>query len=466
MYIHKDDPTILNMLIAEGADINGDDDENSPLYIAATAENMKDVVRLLVKAGATVTPLILERAHPSVKGYLKPWKGFTRGDMEKFNTIFDPDDPRAIVNISVCPVCLAYVERRDACNYMSHKCGDGSYIHEELYDKYKDTFGQISWCTVCGRICNGHQHYQLGAYDGPRPELAPAGNLYTDDCSKPGGGGGGGPREKIMRFRAMRRVAHELLAEVDKMTHTEAMDILVQEMWLPGISPRNVSKVLRERRFNDLEFPPNVAPPAAAAAAVNPPAAAPIVAPPGIFEAPDVSTEPGENAISADDTQPVITFRHATNTGEMLAHSPINKDSVVVIINRMGSHTGFACFEAGCGGVMWPEEIRRAFANPAISGSITEPDRRALQNYTGRFNEYFATHPLPYVGAAVAAHAGGAEDDIFQPATTAVCTVPPRRQQPQHAGAKRTTKRWKRGRILTAFKKGRRASGTRMRRHK
>ncbi len=458
---------VARLLINKGADVNAGSAGNTPLELAVESPHKGRIVELLVKAGATITPHILEIAHPSIKEYLLPpkmWKGFTHSDMDKFNTIFDASDAMAMVNISVCPVCLLYVERRDACNYMAHNCSEHKYYHKDLYATYKNDFGQITWCTVCGRICHGHRHYQLGPHDGPKPELAPGGDIYTNDCSRRGGGGGGGPREKIMRFRTMRRVAHELLDEVDQITHNDAMDILVQEMWLPGISPRNTEKALRERRFNDLEFPPNVAPPATQEAAP----AAPVEAPPGTFEAPVVSAEPGENAISSDDTQRVITFRHKMRTGEMITHSPINKDSVVVVMGQKGPHTGFDCsIDEGCEGLLWPEEIRRAFENPGIGETITEADRAALQGYTERFNAYFTANPLPYVGAAAAAaagHAGGAEvEDVFQQATDAVCTVPPRQQR---AGAKRTTKRWKRGILLTAVKKYGRKSGTRIQRQR
>ncbi len=443
--VYKNNMHIIQALVNAGADVNRGENDQIPLYIAAKKDYI-DIVKYLIRHGAAVNDRIRENAGPRVKKYLasKPWAGFTRGDLQKLDTIFDPAaGPMAMQNISICPVCLMEYRREVGCNYMTHNCfKENDYYHYDLYNKYKNPDGTINWCTVCGRICKGHGHYKLAPFDAPVPPLLPTMNVYAEDCRIDGGGG---VEEKIMRFRTLREVARNLQLEIGEKTRDDALDELVEEMWNPMPRPRIVERILARREFN---IPLNVFPERAAQEAANSEANTPVEVvepPPGIREEPLVSDGPGENAMTAEDDLPVITFRHANRASEVITHSAINKNSVIIHIRRQGDATGFHCFE--CDGLLWPQEIAAAFAHPSIRDSITDDERHALVGYTERFNRYFATHPLPYRGAAAAAGGGGDElqptEDVFKPMKYAQCVGP---RKPMRAGRMhRTTKRRPRG---------------------
>ena len=107
--------------------------------------------------------------------------------------------------------------------YMNHKCTEMPYYHAELYNKYKNSEGKISWCTICGRICVGHYHYPIVSVDASKPQPLIFGqpNPFENDCRLTNGGGG--LPEKIARIRQLRETARELQADIDKLDHEEAM---------------------------------------------------------------------------------------------------------------------------------------------------------------------------------------------------------------------------------------------------
>ncbi len=440
---------MIKLLFDNNADINIAHRKITPLDIAARM-NTLITVEYLLDLGAKITPGAIKNAHADIKSYLNgpKWTGFTRGDMYKMDAIFDPAGGHASLrNTSMCPVCLEYVERGAACNYMMHDCSTGRYMHKELYNKYKNSEGKISWCTLCGRICRGHSHYQLSRHDGPAPPVMiyDAANPFdfdnepdpfSYDCRAEGGGG---IDEKIMRLHKLREVALALKPQAGKILKTTAMNRLVEAAWLPGYDSQIISNTLRTRKFTipTEKFPDDAPPPAAAAAP-----AGVVEPPPGAVEAPTVSDGPGENVISANEDLPVITFRHKNSAGDILDHSPINKRTVIAHIGRAGDHNQFTCFEGGCEGVLWPQEIRTAFAHPAIQESIEKPEQDAVAAYATRFNEYFATHPLPYPaargGGGGGTSVGGSANNVFQPMDNAMCLAPSALPK---GNIRRTTKR-------------------------
>lgn len=190
----------------------------------------------------------------------KLWKGFTKNDVDKFETFFEsPND------YSVCPVCLSYVARQDGCMFMRHDCKeDNKYYHKKLYNKYvyessSSGLKGIEWCTICGRVSKGHQHYELVNSGASVPDFAkqkpkiiqregPA--VYFDDnnCK---GLGGGGLEEKVARLRRLREYALELNDDIDKIKYAEAYNQLIEEAWnAPIVRSKKPKKILEEKKWN------------------------------------------------------------------------------------------------------------------------------------------------------------------------------------------------------------------------
>jgi ankyrin repeat protein len=376
---------VVRVLIAAGADVNKAKNMGATALFIASQEGHLEVVRALIDAGAAITkPIINAAKTDEIKNYLKArmhasipkWSGFTKSDLEKFNSIFDTENPSAMDNVSVCPVCLKYVERSEACNYMSHNCSTSGYFHEYLYNKYKNASGIINWCTICGRICKGHNHYPLTAPNAPVPSVIAGKSPFAPDCRIDGGGG---VEEKIIRFRAMREKAVELQDEVDKLFHEDAMNELVEHMWASPMLryERTVKKIMNAKAFNIPlnAFPNNVA------AVSNKTVSGP---PPGSFESPEVLTGI-ENSIMGNDSEPVIRFKHKNAAGIMTTHeSVVNKDTVLSYLETSGTKQN-RCFEPACNGFLYPEEIEQAFAHQLIAPSVTDEDKAKLAAYKERF---------------------------------------------------------------------------------
>jgi hypothetical protein len=181
--------------------------------------------------------------------FLPKWKGYSESDLTLFNSMFDVDEPGTklspeqrekllqtkIQNFSTCPVCLRVVVRSDACMFMTHECSPPH--HKELYDKYNYTAtnGKIytEWCTICGRICKGHKHYQIGKALGPVPGFTTK-QAITDvaafgaDCKKLGGGG---IEEKIFRIQRMIDMVCELQPYVNVISDQRARNLLTEKIW-------------------------------------------------------------------------------------------------------------------------------------------------------------------------------------------------------------------------------------------
>lgn len=359
--------------------------------------------------------LILEiaSAQPEVPAGPQPmWKGWTKGDLGQFNTVFEAD----AFNYSICPVCFKFTYRQDGCMYMHHDCLDeqrlhGGFVHKQLYEKYQGADGQIWWCTVCSRICKGHVHYELAPpfIDAPRtvaPE--PGANLFGNNCL--GANKGGGVPEKVARFRRARQYALELQDEINQITEEDAMKQLVEEMWIAPIARYNrpVRKILTNRAFNipNTNFPPN-APPPAAAAANNAPA--PNIVNPGannaalrpeIVEAADLT-----NVMTLNDIPKGILFHHRKPDGTIFNHdAPIGRPGLIAWFDREGSGMAYnftdphfgKCFERDCDAVFYPQELE-PFVDTAEEERFIPRD--LFEAYRANFNRH-----MP---AKLAAAAGG-----------------------------------------------------------
>jgi len=384
---------VVEYLISKGARIDEKNGQNNDTALhKACVTGSLEVVKILVDAGADInavnkqgeTPndFAVENNHQSIVDYLEslqpPWTGFTQSDISKFDTIFETEgEAPPAANYACCPVCLKFVERSEACMYMSHKCS--GYYHKELYAVYASEEGKIYWCTICGRICSGHRHYPQAAWNTPKPKLLPSGDPFENDCKKTNGGGG--LEEKLARFRALRNTAYDLQAAMDAgetLTVKEAMNELVQQCWsaLPGVVTK---RIMTKKAWNrpTTNFRPN-APPAAAPAFEYP------KNDPGAYEAPRIlapgNADFGENAYTGDDSEPVIQFRHKKADGTMYAHPLLNKETLLSFLS--GSGPDWPCFDPACGGHLWPAEVIQALENPALAA--TEEEKASAQAYKER----------------------------------------------------------------------------------
>ena len=383
---------IVEYLISKGVNIdekNGQNDD-SALHKACYIGSL-EMTKILVKAGADINildkigqkpiDLAIQKNHQAIVKYLEslqppspPWTGFTQSDISKFDTIFETEAPPGqvppAVNYACCPVCLKFVERSEACMYMSHKCTD--YYHKELHKKYANDEGKIYWCTICGRICFGHRHFKKGSWDTDKPELLPAGAPFEDDCKKTNGGGG--VEEKLARFRALRNTAYDLQAGIEsgeKLTVKQAMDEMVQQCWnaTPGVVTK---RIMTKKAWNrpTTNFPPNVPLSTAATA----PAFTYPENDPSAYEAPRIlkpdNSNFGPNAFTYDDSEPVIQFKHKKADRSMYAHPFINKETLLMFIDSSGPD--WPCFDTACGGHLWPAEVIQALENPALAATAEE----------------------------------------------------------------------------------------------
>lgn len=189
------------------------------------------------------------------------WKGFSRSDIQKFDIFFEnPFD------WSCCPICLEYIERSEACMYMSHDCATtGHYYHEDLYDDFMHSYGttkKVEWCTICGRITELHKHFKLSLAKEPskeKAELKPeiqerldrGDNQAFYDNANCIGFGGGGIEEKAARFRRLREYALELQEDVDKRPEEKVLKELIEEVWnAPLVRNRKIAKILKDKKWN------------------------------------------------------------------------------------------------------------------------------------------------------------------------------------------------------------------------
>ncbi len=239
---------------------------------ANTLPSVKQIIELgfhtneLIEKGITLAE---KRGFVEVAEYLKSqkppepmWEGWTRSDISKFDMILSDE---GVEKYSVCPICLKYVQRTDGCLYMSHDCAAlTGFYHKRLYELYsynpydEQNLGalleggyqkggapkRITWCTSCGRICYGHQHYALGPAESGKPSLKPHGtNPFEKDCRDTNYGGGF--PEKVARFRRVREYALELEEEIGKLTQVQALEELVEQMWnAPFVKTRKVNRII------------------------------------------------------------------------------------------------------------------------------------------------------------------------------------------------------------------------------
>jgi hypothetical protein len=301
---------------------------------------------------------VLEIPKARIKEFIKKinilaaaqWKGFTQSDIEKFDIIFEEQ----AAEYALCPVCLKYVERSEACMYMKHNCADsGGFYHKELYAKFKNDEGYIGWCTICNRITKGHRHYELAPSSlKGMPDLKPSGDPFEKDCSKTNHGGG--LSEKLARFRRFREYALELQDEIGEKSEQEALEELVEETWnaplrrerklLKGIA--NTKKWnINTGRFKKNEVEAN------AANAANIP-----------FTGKLPTEARGRNNIMMNDDVDILRFHHKQKDGSEEKHG-ITKETLEDFLKdktkNFGDESfGFCFMYPGCDARLHPAEIK------------------------------------------------------------------------------------------------------------
>lgn len=361
--------------------------EQEPLRIAT--ENGHAAVVAVLKADPRVRELVV-----------KKWKGFTRSDILKFDSVFE----ETANNYSCCPVCLRYVSREDGCMYMNHNCNTEpgpKTIHKKLYDMYKNPEGKIYWCTICGRICMGHRHYKLGPID-TKADLVPAhpgANPFATDCRLTEGGGG--LNEKAQRFHAFRQYALMLQEEVGEILHNVAIDQLVESMWVAPLVPATrklAEKNVQAKKYAIAhnEFPVT---PVEEVANIPRPAQNAALLP--------VILESGYNAISMLDDEKVIQFHHRQRNGQINKHTgegeQIGVDSFVNYIrSNLSDGVAGKCWLASCTADIHPDEIQELVRFEVFPEDLQK-------QYKDAFNR---TH-----------QAGGANPNILREAKHAECVI-------------------------------------------
>ena len=441
----KGHTTIVDRLLAAGANKDTENiNKKTPLFVAAQEGHTEIVKRLLEagadptvkeKAGKTAFDISKEKGHIEITRLLSPkWKGFSRSDIDALNSIFETEGakPQA-VNVSCCPVCFKVVgdgqvsifevERSEACRYMKHNCiTDGGYYHKDLYTKYKNPDGKITWCTVCGRICTGHRHHKLVLAKDPKSDLLPAVDPFNTVVVRNAAGhpqrdavgnpitkhdpdgackleGGGGLLEKLARYRRMREFVLQLQKQIGKITFDDAVNKLVVETWnaplfenlnLPSITSPNTWNIPSERF---LELVKNA----------NKGDAANV---PWSFEGhpdmmPILSAPGGENDFTRVDIEGKgVQLRHRKSNGVIVTHPKIDihtlfVDGVFGLFVVAGAPNFGTCFFYECGGILYPGELQYIIDNSrgAGPGALTdekyEEYNKKIAIYRRVFNEFY-----------------------------------------------------------------------------
>lgn len=420
-------------IVESGADVNkAAKDGRTPLMEGAKINNY-NIVKYLLEKGATKdmkdesgkTALDLT-TDAEVRALLQQptettgekFKGFSKSDVHMMVTQFfeKPSD------YSVCPFCLAYVERREGCMYMSHSCINP---HKKLYALYSYE-GKIEWCTLCGRPSKHHRHYAYAPPDATTlPPFAPVQSTATGDfrffdkdCKA---SGGGGHDEKVRRFNRMFHYACELQAEVGKITHEEAMKELVEETWKGAdIRMRNVPKIIEQKKF---DFPCEFGEDKAEATAEE---TYPDIKKPEGLQPNPIRHDGKECLIEGgvpDNNLPVYQFFHKQPDGTMWEHKDeyICAEDLVQLIKSRTMDGTCPINRTNCKGKIYPEELK----------DIT-PD--FYEVYRSNFNK------------ANAVKTGGAETNVFNPVDMDTATCAPFKKT---AGRRRKTYRKKHGKHRT-----------------
>lgn len=347
----------------------------------AVIRGQLDAVKLLLKKGADrdvmnndgLTALdyaknkqikeLLLKEEPVQTGEM--WKGYDKSDAQFFDSIVENEE--AMFKKTLCPICLQNGEWGKTCKYTFHKCKP-MFRNERLYNLYKDSNGDITWCAVCGRPCTGHAHYKLTDASEttlpPKLSYQPGADVYkAESCPLEGGGG---TDEKIRRVDGLLRYICEVQDQVGKRSAKEVHDELVEEAWKAASSriPKTVQDIKSGLKFKTYcDLPTKLGATAETKEVPNPNTGSP-----------EVRGE-GDCAITMDTCDKLYVFKHKQPGAADFIHEPIGKEAVRGIITQMGASEGCP-IDTACKGILHPDEIKQVF----------EDEPQIYMNYKERFD--------------------------------------------------------------------------------
>lgn len=439
---------IVRFLLDSGADIYyGNGNEDDVLFMATRNLYTREINKMILDEAKKKEKNINNALNKKLSVYAsEKWQGWTKSDLEKFDTIFSTDPDKETMKIlandyACCPICLKYIERADACNYMKHNCSNlEGFYHRELYKKYND-YGYISWCTICGRICSSaeHNHFKLVSHSAPKAEFAKkrgfgfGGDPFEKDCRV--SSGGGGLPEKLARFIRLREKAIELQKQVGKITTKEALESLIEEAWDAPLDNNlmiKADKIMQEKKFNQ---PSNLLPilsplaqPAAAAVA------APNIPLPQNRKVAELLNEKVENFLG-NEADKGLRFTHKQPDGSEQTHD-ITFEGLEYHLETQNKNFGLPefgrCFMySACKCFLYPKEIephvgvhldeelfddyKRKFNNKYAAGFPAEGGKRQIKSkYKGKTKKQKKKEKK---------QRGGANTPFFTEASNAVCIL-------------------------------------------
>ena len=421
--IDTNNAELVDRMLSMKVDINDPLGIETPLIHAARKNNIA-LVKRLIEMGAdprakTSQGLIacMASTHPEIREFLSPrWHGFTKSDVSKLRVVFDTEVPAnggivPAINYSMCPICLAFIERKDACAIMSHECEkdidrpDAIVFDIALHDKYMNDNNKIYWCTICNRICERHNHLQVAPVEGAKPEKAvvvvDSDDYFTDDCRM--NIGGGGVPEKVVRFHAFLSEAARLQPLVGSISEVEAKQRLVKALWnapLQAGAKNAANAMITKKQFNgnNSAFAANISPASASASSSSSASASSSAEANEVIAIPNYNNTLVPVVSDIDDENDVVELHHRRTNGTVSDHTNdkyevVDIDGLMNLVNIMnrdrGDKTVFAkCPFKPCDAWIYPQEIESALSQAKHVGDKSAY-QAILDTYKGHFNKRF-----------------------------------------------------------------------------
>jgi hypothetical protein len=375
---------VVKLLLARGADVTKKNDKGNTAFALARTQEIRDLIQ------------------PPPPQVDEVWAGFTQDDFAMFEQIFG--DPKVAADFSICPVCHSQVLRTAGCMFIYHNCTSlhPPGLDKNLYEKYLTPGkNQIFWCTVCGRICDNHLHKGIGLIDGPipknsqRPEADE--EFYGNDCRALGGGG---LVEKLARFNAILKTAHEMQADAGKIRVREAKNRLVKAGWE---APLTMDKLALEAQLASKTFPTPISsfptkgsPGPQVAEAPVPNIQYPDIANPNLLP---IVHPNGEDVTLLDEVPNAVQFRHKKADGAVNSHDGelIGLENLMINVLQNDRNKNFASAEfgecwnsaGGCTAKLYPDEIQDAINKSTLTPDVKAKYESILADYRAKFNRRF-----------------------------------------------------------------------------